>query len=79
MGMFLQERMANMLNDFEISPTNYMLAFLRQRGWLLPNVTTTIPNIIPEVEPETEMVSGTAFLAAALMLSLVDQIPRLST
>ena len=55
----LQERMANMLNDFEISPTNYMLAFLRQRGWLLPNVTTTIPNIIPEVEPETEMVSGT--------------------
>ena len=48
-----------MLNDFEISPTNYMLAFLRQRGWLLPNVTTTIPNIIPEVEPETEMVSGT--------------------
>ena len=43
--------MANMLNDCEISPTNYMIAFLRQRGWLLPESTMRIPNVIPEVDP----------------------------
>ena len=47
----VQERMANMLNDCEISPTNYMIAFLRQRGWHLPEVTMRIPNVIPEVDP----------------------------
>lgn len=52
-----QERMVNALNDNEISPTNYMLAFLRQRSWQLPEHTITIPNIIPEVDPETEAVS----------------------
>ena len=46
-----QERMANMLNDCEISPTNYMIAFLRQRGWYLPETTMRIPNVIPEVDP----------------------------
>ncbi len=40
-----------MLNDCEISPTNYMIAFLRQRGWLLPESTMRIPNVIPEVDP----------------------------
>ena len=43
--------MANMLNDCEISPTNYMIAFLRQRGWYLPDTTMRIPNVIPEVDP----------------------------
>ena len=43
--------MANMLNDCEISPTNYMIAFLRQRGWILPDATMRIPNVIPEVDP----------------------------
>ena len=52
-----QERMVNMLNDQEISPTNYMLAFLRQRAWKLPEQTVTIPNIIPEVDPAIEAVS----------------------
>lgn len=51
-----QERMVNMLNDQEISPTNYMLAFLRQRAWQLPEKTITIPNIIPEVDPKIEAV-----------------------
>lgn len=46
-----QERMANMLNDCEISPTNYMIAFLRQRGWAMPDSTMRIPNVIPEVDP----------------------------
>ena len=45
-----QERMVNDLNDHEISPTNYMVAFLRQRAWRLPNDTITIPNIIPDLE-----------------------------
>ena len=43
------ERMASQLADVEISPTQYMLSFLRQRGWQLPQNTLTIPNIIPEV------------------------------
>ena len=47
----MQERMANMLNDCEISPTNYMIAFLRQRGWQMPEITMRIPNVIPEVDP----------------------------
>ena len=51
-----QERIVNHLNDILISPTNYMISFLRQRGWKLPKVTLTIPNIIPEVEPEAEKV-----------------------
>jgi hypothetical protein len=53
-----QERMVNMLNDREISPTNYMLAFLRQRAWKLPEKSITIPNVIPEVDPEIEAVSS---------------------
>ena len=51
-----QERMVNHLNDIMISPTNYMISFLRQRGWTLPKQTITIPNIIPEVEPQVEQV-----------------------
>ena len=42
------ERMASQLADVEISPTQYMISFLRQRGWQLPNSTITIPNVIPE-------------------------------
>ncbi len=52
----IQERMANMLNDCEISPTNYMIAFLRQRGWQMPETTMRIPNVIPEVDPIAEKV-----------------------
>ena len=40
-----------MLNDCQISPTNYMIAFLRQRGWQMPEITMRIPNVIPEVDP----------------------------
>ena len=52
--------MANQLNDHQISPTNYMTAFLRQRGWRLPNSTITIPNVIPEVEPKAAAVRSLA-------------------
>ena len=44
------ERMTNALNDMEISPTNYMLSYLRQRGWVLPNATMVIPNVVPDAE-----------------------------
>ena len=57
-GGLLQERMANQLNDYQISPTNYMTAFLRQRGWTLPQSTITIPNVIPEVEPAAAAVAA---------------------
>ena len=41
------ERVTLNLAEFVISPTAYMLAYLRQRGWLLPANTTVIPNIVP--------------------------------
>lgn len=44
------ERLTNALNDVEISPTNYMLSYLRQRGWTLPNNTIVIPNVVPDAE-----------------------------
>ena len=44
------ERSTNALNDVEISPTKYMLAYLRQRGWALPNDTVVIPNIVPDAD-----------------------------
>ena len=48
------ERMANQLNDIEISPTNYMLAFLRQRGWQLPADSIVIPNVIADAKSFAE-------------------------
>ena len=60
--------MANQLNDHQISPTNYMTAFLRQRGWRLPNSTITIPNVIPEVEPKAAAVSPSATMQAHLCI-----------
>ncbi len=69
----VQERMANMLNDCQISPTNYMIAFLRQRGWQMPEITMRIPNVIPEVDPIAARVRPSPFasligLPAVLLL-----------
>lgn len=44
------ERLTNALNDIEISPTSYMLSYLKQRGWSLPNDTIVIPNVVPDAE-----------------------------
>lgn len=44
------ERLTNALSDIMISPTKYMVSFLRQRGWSLPNETIVIPNIVPDVD-----------------------------
>ena len=65
--------MANQLNDHQISPTNYMTAFLRQRGWRLPNSTITIPNVIPEVEPKAAAVSPSATMQARACMHQTKQ------
>ncbi|KAK9809161.1 hypothetical protein WJX72_010415 [[Myrmecia] bisecta] len=41
------ERMVLQLADYVLSPTAYMLASLRQRGWRLPPVQAVLPNVIP--------------------------------
>ena len=41
------ERLGLQLGDALISPTRYMTAFLRQRGWRLPKTTLVIPNVAP--------------------------------
>ncbi|KAK9808906.1 hypothetical protein WJX72_006158 [[Myrmecia] bisecta] len=41
--------LANMA-DFLLSPTAYMLAALRQRGWTLPAARAVLPNILPTAE-----------------------------
>ncbi len=46
----VQERMALQLADALISPTHYMAAFLRQRGWRLPATSLVVPNVLPEME-----------------------------
>ena len=46
----VQERMALQLADALISPTHYMAAFLRQRGWRLPATSLAVPNVLPEME-----------------------------
>ncbi|CAL5227669.1 g10676 [Coccomyxa viridis] len=42
-----QERMVNLMADTMASPTAYMQAYFRQRGWQLPEDTLTIPNVMP--------------------------------
>ena len=71
--------MANQLNDHQISPTNYMTAFLKQRGWRLPTSTITIPNVIPEVEPKAAAVCGPAVLCypASLTCALGMRVRRM--
>lgn len=46
----VQERMTLQLADALISPTHYMSAFLRQRGWRLPATSLVVPNVLPELE-----------------------------
>lgn len=41
------ERLGLQLADALISPTRYMTAFLRQRGWRLPKTALVIPNVAP--------------------------------
>ena len=37
----------NLMADTMASPTAYMQAYFRQRGWQLPEDTLTIPNVMP--------------------------------
>lgn len=45
--VWLQERMVNLMADTMVSPTSYMRAYFRQRGWQLPADTRVIPNVMP--------------------------------
>ena len=49
----VQERMVNLMADTMASPTAYMQAYFRQRGWRLPEDTLTIPNVMPAFQKES--------------------------
>ena len=48
------ERLTMHLADDVKSPSAYMLAHLRQRGWTLPSASSVIPNIVPEAATSSE-------------------------
>ena len=56
----VQERMTLQLADALISPTHYMTAFLRQRGWRLPATSLVVPNVLPELEAAGRLVAPSA-------------------
>lgn len=42
----------NLLADTMVSPTRYMQAYFRQRGWQMPEDNLVIPNIMPSFQEE---------------------------
>ena len=42
----------NLMADTMASPTAYMQAYFRQRGWRLPEDTLTIPNVMPAFQEQ---------------------------
>ena len=46
-AVLMQERMVNLMADTMVSPTSYMHAYFRRRGWQLPVDTRVIPNVMP--------------------------------
>lgn len=42
----------NLMADTMTSPTAYMQAYFRQRGWRLPEETLTIPNVMPAFQKQ---------------------------
>lgn len=49
------ERLTMHFADDVISPSAYMLAHLRQRGWHLPPASSVIPNIVPQAAHSSEV------------------------
>ena len=47
------ERRAVELADVVISPSEYMLAYLAQRGWILPRQRYVIPNLVQSEMPSS--------------------------
>ena len=43
----MQERMVNLMADTMVTPTSYMRAYFRRRGWRLPADMHVIPNVMP--------------------------------
>ena len=62
----MQERMVNLMADTMVSPTSYMRAYFRRRGWQLPVDTRVIPNVMPSSKQQ----------AAATNLQDVRSAPR---
>ena len=42
----------NLLADTMVSPTRYMQAYFRQRGWQMPEDKSVIPNVMPSFHEE---------------------------
>ena len=42
----------NLMADTMVSPTSYMRAYFRQRGWRLPADTRVIPNVMPSFKEQ---------------------------
>ena len=42
----------NLLADTMVSPTRYMQAYFRQRGWQMPEDNQVIPNVMPSFQEE---------------------------
>ena len=64
-----EERMILQLADVLVSPTHYMTAFLKQRGWRLPRKELVIPNVVP-TGPESSVGMGRMLLQFAGLYAL---------
>ena len=42
----------NLMADTMVSPTSYMRAYFRRRGWRLPTDTRVIPNVMPSSQAQ---------------------------
>ena len=51
-AVVMQERMVNLMADTMVSPTSYMRAYFRRRGWQLPADTRVIPNVMPSFKEQ---------------------------
>ena len=50
----------NLMADTMTSPTGYMRAYFKQRGWRLPEDTLTIPNVMPIFKEPTSTLPAMA-------------------
>ena len=50
----------NLMADTMTSPTGYMRAYFKQRGWRMPEDTLTIPNVMPTFKEPTSTLEAMA-------------------
>lgn len=58
----------NLLADTMVSPTSYMRAYFKQRGWQLPKDSVVIPNVMPAFKERTAVQSPLEDVRCALRL-----------